>query len=147
MVKQKSEGVKELKRKIEDLDNKYKRILADYQNLEKRIVQEKAAFAKFAHASLLEKLLPVLDSLEKGCLHLQDKGLNLVLDQFKAILKGEGLGEIKAFSKPFDPKLMEVVEVTPGPRNMVVKEILKGYTLGNRVLRPAKVRVGRERRP
>jgi molecular chaperone GrpE len=146
MAKQKSEGSKELKKKIEELDDRYKRTLADYQNLEKRIIQEKADFTKFARASLLEKLLPVLDSLGKCCLHLKDKGLNLVLDQFRAILKSEGLGEIEAFNKPFDPKLMEVVEVVPGPQNMVVEEILKGYTLGNRVLRSAKVRVGRGRR-
>ena len=89
MVRRKSKVTK-LEEEIVELNNKWKRALADYQNLEKRAVQEKTEFVKFAGAALLDKLLPILDSLEKCQIHFKDKGLDLTLDQFKKTLESEG---------------------------------------------------------
>lgn len=132
----------QLKEKIADLENKWKRALADYDNLQKRIEKEKKKFIKFSNAQLLDKLLTVLDDLERCEQHTKDKGVSLVCERFREVLKGEGVEEIKALEKQFDPKTMDAVEVTPGPKNKVVEVILKGYLLNGEVLRPAKVKVG-----
>lgn len=142
MAKKKKE-IKILKAKIEELEEKWKRALADYQNLEKRLEKKKEELVKFSNASLIDKLLAVLDSLEKAVDHLKDKGLKLVLEQFKAVLSSEGLSEIKAQGEKFDPKTMDAVEMVKGKRDIVAEVVLKGYLLNNKVLRPAKVKVGR----
>jgi len=141
MVKKKSK-LKKLEEKIAELNNKWKRALADYQNLEKRTVQEKTEFVKFASAALLDKLLFILDGLEKCQAHFKDKGLDLVLSQFKKVLESEGLEEIKTEGEEFDPQLMDAVEMIKGKKNYVIEVILKGYKLNNKILRPAKVKVG-----
>ena len=139
MVKKKTKGVEE---KLEDFENRLKRALADYANLEKRVEREKEDFVKLANAQLVDKLLPVLDDLELCEKHLKDKGVSLVGDQFREVLKSEGLEEIKASGEKFDPETMDCVEIVAGPKNRVVEVALKGYLLNNRVIRPAKVKVG-----
>lgn len=132
----------QLKKRITDLESKWKRALADYLNLEKRVKKEKAAFVRLANAALLDKLLPILDSLEKCEQHLQDKGLTFSLKQFKTVLAGEEVEEIEVEGQNFDPETMDAVEVVAGPKNKVVEVVLKGYKLSGQVLRPAKVKVG-----
>lgn len=141
-VEKKRKKDKKLEAKIKDLTNKWKRGLADYRNLEKRVIKEKEDFRKFASAALLEKLLPVLDSLENCEKHLKDKGLTLILEQFKKVLESEGLEEIKAEGEGFNPEFMEAIEMVKGEKNKVVEVVLKGYKLNKKVLRPAKVKVG-----
>ena len=128
--------------KITDLENKWKRALADYANLEKRIEKEKEDFVKFANAQLLNKLLAVLNDLELAEKHLKDKGLTLAGNRFREILKEEGVEEIEVLGRNFDPELMDAVETVDGPKNKVVEVVLKGYKLYGKVLRPAKVKVG-----
>ena len=130
------------KDQIADLENKWKRALADYANLEKRIEKEKEDFVKFANAQLLNKLLAILDNLELAERHLRDKGLTLAGNRFREILKEEGVEEIEVLGRNFDPELMDAVETVDGPKNKVVEVVLKGYKLYGKVLRPAKVKVG-----
>lgn len=130
---------------IKRLENLWKRALADYQNLEKRTVQEKEEFVKFANSQLILKILPSLDSLEKAEKHLKDQGLNLALKQLKEGLVQEGLEKIQTQGKDFDPEEMECVEVGQGKEGKVLDEIRAGYKLGDRVLRVAQVRVGKEK--
>jgi len=141
MVK-KSKKVIELEEKIADLENKWKRALADYENLRKRLEKEKQDFIKFSNAQLLDKLLPLLDSLE-GCQgKLEGEGLKLLKEQFRKILESEGLREIEALGKKFDPLKMDAIEMGAGEKNKVIGVIMKGYELNGKVLRPAKVKVG-----
>jgi molecular chaperone GrpE len=142
MNKKKKTTTAELKEKLEELEEKWKRALADYDNLRKRVEKERSDLVKFSSASLIDKLLFVIDSLEKCLDHLKDKGLELTLEQFKKILESEGLEEIKAQGKKFDPEKMDAVEVVKGKKDIVVEVVLKGYYLNKRVLRPAKVKVG-----
>ncbi|MCX6726179.1 MAG: nucleotide exchange factor GrpE [Candidatus Shapirobacteria bacterium] len=130
-------------KKILDLEGKWKRALADYANLEKRIDNEKQYFVKFCNAQLLEKLLLIVDDLERCEKHLQDQGLSLTLNKLKEVLKNEGLEEIKAQGEEFDPQTMEAIEIVEGPENKIIEVVNKGYHLGDRVLRIAKVKVGR----
>ena len=79
-----------IEQKIEELDNKYKRALADYQNLEKRILEERRDWIKCSNKELILNLLPVLDTLIMVNNHIKDEGLVLSLKQFWDILKKEG---------------------------------------------------------
>jgi molecular chaperone GrpE len=139
MAKKKSKKVGE---KLEDFENRLKRALADYANLEKRVEREKEAFIKLANAQLLDKLLPVLDDLELCEKHLKDEGASLVCSRFQETLESEGIEEIKTLGQKFDPEAMDCVELVSGPKNQVVEVVLKGYFLNGKVLRPAKVKVG-----
>jgi len=128
--------------KAASLENDLRRALADYANLEKRVNREKAAFAKFANAVLIEKVLAALDGLERAEKHLQDKGLTLALGQLKTALLSEGVEEIEVKGKEFDVNEMDCVEVIEGKKNRVAEIVNKGYKLNGRVLRPAKVKIG-----
>ncbi len=128
--------------RIQDLENQWKRAVADYHNLEKRVHDQQVDFVKFANAALIDKLLAVLDDLERAAEHLQDSGLNLVVNHFTAVLTTEGVAEIKALHTPFDPTTMDAAEMVKGPANQVVAVVAKGYTLNGKVIRPAKVKVG-----
>jgi len=128
--------------KIDDLENKWKRALADYANLEKRIAKEKDFLVKFSNQELLEKLLPVLDDLERAEKHLKDQGLTMAINKLREVLKNEGIIEIKAEGEEFDPHLMEAIETVEGPKNKVMEVVNKGYRWGDKILRVAKVKVG-----
>jgi len=127
---------------LNDLENKWKRALADYANLEKRIDNEKQSFVKYSNLKLLEKLLPILDDLEAAENHLKDQGLKIILNKLKEILKSEGVEEIKTHGEEFNPELMEAIEIIEGPKNKVMEVLRKGYLLEEKVLRIAKVKVG-----
>lgn len=142
MTKKKKTKIGDLEKKIKELEEKWKRALADYDNLRKRVDRERDDFVKFSSASLIDKLLFIVDSLEKCLEHLKDKGLELTLEQLKKILESEGLEEIKAQGKNFDPTTMDAVELVKGKKDRVAEVVLKGYYLNKRVLRPAKVKVG-----
>lgn len=130
------------RKQIEDLTNRWKRALADYQNLEKRYEKEKVDFVQFANANLILKLLTTLGHLEMAAEHLKDDGLDLIITEFKKVLNGEGLEEIKASGEEFNPETMEAVEVIKGGQSNKVAEVIsKGYLLKEKVLLPAKVKV------
>jgi len=139
MVKKSVQG------EVEDIKNQLKRALADYSNLQKRFEEEKRYLVKYANATLLLKLLDVLDSLEEAGKHLQDEGLNLSIKKFKEILETEGVREIGAGGKKFDPNFHEAMEVLEGKEDgKIVGIVQKGYTLDDKVLRPAKVKVSKK---
>lgn len=141
--KQEEISIEQLQEKLTELEDNWKRALADYRNLENRVSQQQETFVRLASASLIDKLLGVLDDLERAAGHLNDKGLNLVLSQFRSVLESEGVKEVEVEGEPFDPETMDCVEMVKGPKNLVVKTILKGYTLNDHVVRPVKVVVGK----
>src|SRR5581483_1809746 len=126
----------------EDLEEKYLRALADYQNLEKRVAREKESFVKFSNAILILKMLPVLDNLERANEHLKDQGIELVIKQFKDALSSEGVTEIEAEGQQFNPEHHEAVEKVQGEEGKVVKVTERGYKMGDKVIRQAKVTIG-----
>ena len=139
----KHEEIKEENNELENLENQLKRALADYQNLEKRIAEEKASWIKLANKTLLLKLLPGLDSLLLAQKHTEDEGIKLSVKHFLDILEGEGVLRIEALDKDFDPNLMEAVSTASGQEGKVVEEVRSGYTLNGQILRPAQVVVGK----
>lgn len=134
--------IKDLQSQVDGLTDKWKRALADYQNLEKRIEQGKNDFVKFYNATLIDKLLGVLDDFERAEKHFKNQGLTMAVNQFRNVLKTERVEKIKAKGEKFDPEKMDCVEIVKGPKNIVIETVLKGYLLNGRVIRPAKVKVG-----
>lgn len=134
--------IEKLTAKNAELEENYKRVLADYHNQERRFRENKKIIIEFANASLLDKLLLNFDSLEMAEKHLKDPNLGIVIKQLFETLKTEGLQSIESDGKLFDPLTMDCVEVVPGDKDIVVETLTKGYLLFDKVLRPAKVNVG-----
>lgn len=128
--------------KSKQLEEQLKRALADYQNLERRVEEERRLLGRLSSAILIEKFLPVLDNLENAKKHIDDQGLEMVIRQFKDILKTEGVEEIVAEGSKFDPNLHEATEVVEGQNDGIIARVIrKGYKINNKVLRPAQVLV------
>src|SRR3989344_6709158 len=126
--------------KTQELENQLKRALADYQNLERRVEEERRLLSQLSSAILIEKFLPVLDNLENAQKHLNDEGLDIVIKQFKDILSTEGGEEIESEGTHFDPHFHEAVDTEEGPeKGKIVKVIRKGYKIGDKELRAAQV--------
>jgi len=134
--------IETLKARIVELEANYKRVLADYQNQDRRFKEAQGQIIKFAGAMLIEKILPNIDSLETAATHIKDPGLKMVVKELQESLKSEGLQPIESDNKPFDPKIMDCIEAVPGKKGHVVETLTKGYFLYGKVLRPVKVRVG-----
>jgi len=129
-------------KKIEELENNWKRALADYKNLQTRFDEEKKQIGFLANEILISSLLPILDSMEKGNEINKDEGLISTYKEFKKVLVTAGLEEINSDNKTFDPNQMEAVEPVPGKKNQVIKTVSKGYLLNGKLIRPARVCVG-----
>lgn len=134
----------QLKNQLEDYKNKYLRALADYQNLEKRVVEEKKQYQRMINKNLLLRIITILDDIDKAEIFVKDKGLSMIKDRFIKLLLEEGIKEIEVLGKPFDPHLAEAIEIREGKEDNIVSEVLrKGYYFYNSVFRPAQVIVSK----
>jgi molecular chaperone GrpE len=134
-----------LKGQVDEFKNKYLRAIADYQNLEKRIGDERIELMKMANKNLLIKILPFLDNLEKAELFVKDQGLKISKDHFLQILAEAGLEEIDCLNKQFDPVSAEAIDIVPGKEEGMVVEVLrKGYKYGDKIIRVAQVKVSKK---
>ncbi len=145
-----SEALAEEKAKAEGYLANWQRAQADFINYKKRAEQEKEEFVRFANAALMYSLLPVLDDLERALASLPAEledltwvdGIRLIDRKLRTSLEAQGLKEIEAVGKEFDPNLHEAVRQAGGQENIVTEELQKGYKLHDRVIRPAMVVVG-----
>ncbi len=146
---------KELAKQLEDTKRRYLTALADYQNLQKRTTKEKAESRDRGVAEFLKKLLPVMDTLDKVmeiCAKSDiDKkvmdGLEMFSIQFSDMLTKEGLTEIEAMGKKFDPNCQEAMMNQSNPDkedDEVIQVFEKGYKFKDQVLRCAKVVVNKK---
>jgi molecular chaperone GrpE len=124
-----------------------KRVAADFDNYRKRVAREREALVTRAHAGLVEAILPVLDdlgrALEAAGLHEEAKledGVRLVHRQLSDVLAREGLQEIPT-DVVFDPHVHEALAAIPSEaeEGTILEVVQRGYLLGDRVLRPARV--------
>jgi len=141
---------KKLQDELDELDDKYQRLQAEYANYRRRTQQEKDSLALFANEKIMTELIPVVDSMERALEACEDKedsmykGIDLVHKQLIDTLSKLGLEHIEALEQEFDPNyhlavMQESVEgVEP---NKVVMELQKGYKLGNKVIRASMVKV------
>ena len=140
--KSQKDKIETLEKKIEELEDCWKRALADYKNLEKRVEEDKESWKFFANERLIRRILPVLDNLELLKKHLDDKGVTLIIKDLSSGLKEFGVEEINSEHTEFDPMQMEALEIVQGEKNKVVETVSKGYLLNNKLIRPAVVKVG-----
>jgi molecular chaperone GrpE len=144
LLKLKEEN-EDLKKQVEEYRNKYLRALADYQNLEKRVVEEKELIIKNANQNLILKLLPFLDALDKAEVFIKDQGLKIVKDNLIQVLKEVGVEEIDVLNKPFDPITSEAIDIIASDKDNIVVEVLrKGYRFQDKILRVAQVKVSKK---
>ena len=135
----------ELEQKVKEMENNWKRALADYKNLQRRTLKEKEEAVKFSNFVLISELIPVYDNLEMVQKHSEDEGLKMVVSQFWEVLKGSGVEKVETEGKEFDENTMEAVETEEGEKNKVLEILQQGYKFKNRLVKPAKVVVGKEK--
>lgn len=136
-----NDDLEKLKKENESLLEKNSRLLADYQNLERRFLKEKEQLARLANLGFVQSILDDLDHIKMAEDNLKNKDLTMVMNKFRETLKNLGLEEIQAKGKEFDPNLMEVVK-KEGEGDKVLQVIQRGFTLNGQVIRVAKVIVG-----
>jgi len=142
-----------LKQEKNTVENRLLRLQADFDNYRKRARQEKEEMIGLANFVLIQKLLPVIDNLERALAALQEapagmrEGLEAIKKHFLEVLQQEGVALIESVGQPFDPRFHEAVlreEGSDHPPDMVVEELQKGYMMHTRVLRASKVKVSVE---
>lgn len=139
--------VDDKQKELDDLTDRYKRILAEFENFKKRSAKERDFLYASVLSDIVTKLLPVMDNLENATnVQTEDiaykEGVSLVLKQFQDVLISLGVKEIETVGKPFDPEIHEAVSsvVDENLGEKEVKDVLrKGYQIGTRVIRHAMV--------
>ncbi|MCK5321250.1 nucleotide exchange factor GrpE [Candidatus Pacearchaeota archaeon] len=117
------------------------RLQAEFENFRRRTEEERKIIFKNANEDLILKLLGILDNFELALEHLDDKGINMIYSEFYDILENEGLKPIKAEGK-FDPRIHEALIQEEGEEDeKIIEELLKGYTLNDKVIRHSKVKI------
>ena len=141
-------SIESLQRELEAMNDKYVRLVAEYDNFRKRTVKEKSNAYTEAYADAVEDILPIGDVLARATAFTDpdavSKGMAMVLKSFDDALKKMGLTEIEALGQQFDPErhnaVMHVEDDAFG-ENEVVEVLQKGYMYGDRVIRYAMVKV------
>ena len=149
VTKEQMEKMEGLAKLVADVNDKYLRLAAEYDNYRKRTAKEKESIYGDAKADTIKPLLAVYDNLERGIAQYDEadvhrQGLELILRQFSEALTKLGVTEIEAKGQPFDPEkhnaVMHVEDEEAG-ENTVVEVFQKGFMLGDKVLRFAMVKV------
>lgn len=142
-----NELLKKKQEELDDITDRYKRVFAEFENYKKRSSKERESLYGSILADIVTVMLPVIDNLEKAVeATTKDEnykqGVELVLKQFKDVLKSQGVEEIKAVGETFDPELHEAVSSVID-ENLGEKEIKedyrKGYKIGSKVIRHSMV--------
>ena len=145
-------SLKEAQEQIDELSERVIRLTADYDNYRKRAQRDKAEVRQFANQGILEKLLPVLDNFEMAIVAVKDAdssvrdGVQMIYDQLLSVLKAEGVEPIDAVGERFDPNIHEAIsqeESEEAEEGEVIRQIQRGFSLNDRLVRPARVVVAK----
>lgn len=144
-----------LKQQVKDEQEKYLRSLADMENTRKRMQKEKHDSTRFAVENVIGEFLSPLDNFENALSFIHQaseetqnwaKGFEMILTQFKDILTSHKVTPFSSEGQQFDPHLHEVLEIEETEKHedgLIIQEFLKGYKCGERILRPARVKVAK----
>ena len=132
---------------LDELNDRYKRLFAEFENYKKRNMKEKESLRNMLVSDIMTSILPIIDNLEKAISTgtkdtAYEEGIKMVLKQLKDMLAYHGVKEIEAEGKPFDPELHEAVSHVTDEKlgkNIIKEEFRKGYIIGNRVIRHSMV--------
>ncbi len=153
-VEQGSAATEELTNKLNESNDKYARLSAEFDNYKKRTAKEKIDLMQSAGKDVILKLLPVVDDFDRSLSFMKDvpaddpmkQGIDLVYHKLKKTIEQLGVKEIDVIGQPFDPEFQEAITLIPAPtpdlKDKVIDVIEKGYTLNDNVIRFAKVVVG-----
>ncbi|MFP4042543.1 MAG: nucleotide exchange factor GrpE [Bacteroidales bacterium] len=142
------------KEKLNELQDKYLRLIAEYDNYRKRTLKEKMELSKNAGEDILQSMLPVMDDFDRALQSIDEaedieavkEGIHLIYNKFKELLEQKGVKEIGAKDEDFNLDKHEAVSKIPAPsedmKGKVVDVVQKGYYLNDKVLRFSKVVVG-----
>jgi len=140
--------------KLAEMQDKYIRLSAEFDNYRKRTLREKMELSKYAGENLLLKIIPIMDDFERALKHMDSAtdcvamkdGIDLIYGKFTEFLKQNGIKEIESLNSNFNVDLHEAVAKVPvqedDKKGKVVDVVLKGYYLQDKVLRFSKVLVG-----
>ena len=146
--------LKATEEKLAEMQDKYIRLSAEFDNYRKRTMREKMEMSKYAGENLLLKIIPVMDDFERALSHMDSTtdtqamkdGIDLIYLKLSEFLKQNGIKEIESLNSNFDVDIHEAVAKVPvneeGRKGKVIDIIQKGYFLQDKVLRFAKVVVG-----
>lgn len=149
-----TDPIAELQEQYEELNNKYLRLHAEFDNFRKRTVKEKADIIKTGGERIIKDILPFSDDFERALqsLHAADnkeaivEGMDLIYSKFTDFLKQNGIVEIESIGEPFDADKFEAVTTIPAPdasqKGIVIDCIQKGYYMHDKIIRYPKVIVG-----
>ena len=142
-------------KEIQELKDKYLRLFAEFDNYKKRTIKEKLELMKTAAQDTMSALLPVLDDFDRAKKNAEDdnsteqfsEGVNLVYNKLYTVLKQKGLSPMETNGQDFDPELHESITEIPAPsedlKGKIVDTIEKGYVLKDKIIRHAKVVIGK----
>src|SRR5688572_8024703 len=142
----------DLREKADQYYKNWQRATADYLNFKKRVEQERGETARLAQAALVINLLPVFDDLDRAVSNVDAglaglnwvQGVTAIHQKFARLLEAMNVREIESADAQFDPSRHEAIGQAPGPEGKVLQVVQKGYTLGDKVIRPAMVIVGQQ---
>ena len=153
-LEEKQKALEEKEKEAAEFKDKYLRALAESENARKRIRQQAEEHTRLQREGLLRDLLSIIDNLERAVAAARDggngkpivEGVEMVLRSMMDFLRSHGVTQVNAVGQPFDPLLHEAVdhvESTTHEPNVVVDEFVRGYQIGDRLLRPARVVVSK----
>ncbi len=136
-----------LQTQVSDLKDKYMRLLADFENYKKRSVREKMDYLSTASRDALAALLPVMDDFDRANKNETfSEGVTLLYQKFQNILRQRGLEEMQSMGESFNPELHEAIQEFPvddAKKGKIIEVAEKGYFLNDKLIRHAKVVVGK----
>lgn len=147
------------KKKAQEYYDQLLRLQADFENYRKRVEREKPGLVNYGKAEILLKLLPLYDLLLAAHTHVNGskegagsdevlKGLEMIFKEFSKVFEAEGLRPMEPVGKPYDPmasEILGVVEGTDENDGLVIEELQKGFFYGDKILRPARVKIAKKR--
>ena len=154
-VEENDKELNQLKSDLETYKDKYIRLIAEFENYKKRTLKEKIEYAKLAGSEVHISLLPVLDDFERAIKSINEAtdiealkaGVNLIFNKLKSTLESQGLKQINSIGEKFDSDIHEAITEIDAPKEelkgKVVDELEKGYKLNDKIIRYAKVVIGK----
>lgn len=155
MTSEEDDKMQQLENQLKESNDKYLRLVAEFDNFRKRNAKERIELTKSAGEDIIRSLLDVVDDSERAAKQLETsedlplikEGINLVFNKLKNTLQNKGLKAMESKGEEFDTELHEAITEIPAPseelKGKVIDEVQKGYYLNDKIIRHAKVIVGK----
>jgi len=155
LTNEEEDKTQQLENQVREANDKYLRLVAEFDNFRKRNAKERIELIKSAGEDIIKSLLDVVDDSERAAKQLETsedlalikEGINLVFNKLKSTLQAKGLKAMESIEQDFDTELHEAITEIPAPndalKGKVIDEVQKGYYLNDKIIRHAKVVIGK----